>query len=98
MLKAGLNLSHRVLNVGGLSKQRIAHNVRFICPPRLHGDKDKSAGDEEMVLRIESGDASVVGEKWTNALYLAADSDPFALVERAVAAAAAMSGELQTFL
>ena len=60
---------------------------------RLHGHKDKSAGDEEMVLRIESGDSSVVGQKWANALYLAADTDPFALVERAVAAAAAMSGE-----
>ena len=45
-----------------------------------------------MVLRIESGDATVKGEKWANALYLAADMDPFALVERAVAAAAAMSG------
>lgn len=46
-----------------------------------------------MVLRIESGDSNVVGQKWANALYLAADTDPFALVERAVAAAAAMSGE-----
>lgn len=52
----------------------------------------KSAGDDEMVLRIESGDATVMGDKWANALYLAADWDPFALVERAVAAAASMSG------
>jgi len=45
-----------------------------------------------MVLRIESGDAQVSGERWHNCLLLAADMDPFALVERAVAAAAAMSG------
>ena len=47
------------------------------------------------MLRIESGDAEVTGERWQNSLLLAADMDPFALVERAVAAAAAMSGELQ---
>ncbi|CAL8470414.1 g9956 [Coccomyxa elongata] len=61
-------------------------------PKRLDGKKDKSAGDDEIVLRIESGDSSVKGEKWATALYIAADMDPFALVERAVAAAAAMSG------
>lgn len=44
------------------------------------------------MLRIESGDAQVLGERFQNALLLAADMDPFALVERAVAAAAAMSG------
>ncbi len=44
------------------------------------------------MLRIESGDAEVTGERWQNSLLLAADMDPFALVERAVAAAAAMSG------
>ncbi|EIE27114.1 raffinose synthase [Coccomyxa subellipsoidea C-169] len=58
----------------------------------LRGPRRCSAADDEMVLRIESGDANVVGQNWANALYLAADSDPFALVERAVAAAAAMSG------
>ena len=47
------------------------------------------------MLRIESGDAQVLGERFQNALLLAADMDPFALVERAVAAAAAMSGTLE---
>lgn len=47
------------------------------------------------MLRIESGDTGVVGERWNNSLLLAADMDPFALVERAVAAAAAMSGGMQ---
>lgn len=59
----------------------------------MNGEKDKSAGDDELVLRIESGDARVLGKRWANALYLAADWDPFALVERAVAAAASLSGK-----
>lgn len=59
---------------------------------RLNGQLKDAAGDDEMVLRIESGDAKVLGERWQNSLLLAADMDPFALVERAVAAAAAMSG------
>ena len=59
---------------------------------RLNGQLKEAAGDDEIVLRIESGDAQVLGERFHNALLLAADMDPFALVERAVAAAAAMSG------
>ena len=59
---------------------------------RLHGHKDRSAGDDDLVLRIESGDARVLGERWASSLLIAADPDPFALVERAVAAAAALSG------
>ena len=62
---------------------------------RLNGQRDQSAGDDELVLRIESGDARVLGEKWSNSLLLAADWEPFALVERAVAAAAALSGALR---
>ncbi len=62
----------------------------MVC--RLQGQLKHSAGDDEIVLRIESGDAQVSGERWHNCLLLAADMDPFALVERAVAAAAAMSG------
>ena len=59
---------------------------------RLHGNKDKSAGNDDLVLRIESGDARVLGERWASSLLIAADPDPFALAERAVAAAAALSG------
>ncbi len=44
------------------------------------------------MLRIESGDAQVLGQRWHHSLLLAADMDPFALVEGAVAAAATMSG------
>ena len=61
---------------------------------RLNGQRDQCAGDDELVLRVESGDARVLGEKWSNSLLLAADWEPFALVERAVAAAAALSGAL----
>jgi hypothetical protein len=49
--------------------------------------------DDELVLRIESGDARVLGDRWSNTLYLAADWEPFALVDRGVAEAAAISGE-----
>ena len=66
-----------------------------LAPCRFQGDIKQSAGDDEIVLRIESGDAGVMGERWHNSLLLAADMDPFALVERAVAAAAAMSGGLR---
>ncbi len=45
-----------------------------------------------VVLRIESGDESVRGDRWAAALLAAAGPDPFALVERAVARAAALSG------
>ena len=62
------------------------------CACRFQGELKQAAGDDEIVLRIESGDAQVLGQRWQNSLLLAADMDPFALVERAVAAAAAMSG------
>lgn len=45
-----------------------------------------------MILRIESGDVSVLGQRWGQALYLAAGWDPFELVDRAVAGAASLSG------
>lgn len=43
-------------------------------------------------LRIESGNDDVKAERWQHALYIAAGLDPFELVERAVASAAALSG------
>lgn len=62
------------------------------CACRFQGELKQTADDDEIVLRIESGDPQVLGQQWRNSLLLAADMDPFALVERAVAAAAAMSG------
>jgi raffinose synthase len=44
------------------------------------------------MIRIESGDTTVLGSRWGNALYLAAGWDPFQLVDRGIAAAAALSG------
>ena len=41
---------------------------------------------------MESGDPTVLGSKWENSLYIAAGPDPFMLVEKAVAAAAQLSG------
>ncbi len=56
-------------------------------PPRKGID-----GAHGVRLRVESGDASVKETKWERALYVAAGNDPFALLDAAVAKAAAMSG------
>lgn len=45
-----------------------------------------------LYIRMESGDASVQAESWDQALYIAAGSDPFALLGAGIAKAAAMSG------
>ncbi len=47
------------------------------------------------MLRVESGDERVSASSWDAVLYAAVGSDPFALVERGVAAAAALSGGAQ---
>ena len=44
---------------------------------------------------MESGDPTVLGSKWDNSLYVAAGKDPFILIEKAVAAAAQLSGGAQ---
>lgn len=41
---------------------------------------------------MESGDPTVQANLWKNSLYIAAGHDPFVLVEKAVAAAAELSG------
>lgn len=56
-------------------------------PPRKDVDVPHS-----LRLRIESGDASVKASKWEHALYVAAGNDPYALLDVAVAKAAALSG------
>lgn len=47
---------------------------------------------DSLYLRIESGDASAKSDSWDQALYIAAGGDPFALLDTAIAKAAAMSG------
>jgi len=48
--------------------------------------------ENEIVLRIESGDDSVKAMKWNSVLYVAADWDPFQLLDRAIPSAARLSG------
>jgi len=50
------------------------------------------SGEGDLVMRVESGDERVRAPEWRHVLYCAAGSDPFALVERGVAAAARLSG------
>lgn len=51
-----------------------------------------SCTDGKLCLRIESGTADVVADSWRSALLVAAGSEPYELVNRAVAAAARLSG------
>lgn len=48
--------------------------------------------DPGMVLRLESGDENVKGDEWESVLFMAAGWDPFALLDRCIAAAAKLSG------
>lgn len=52
-----------------------------------------SRSDGTLCLRIESGAADVAASSWRSALLVAAGRDPYELVDRAVAAAARLSGE-----
>lgn len=62
-------------------------------PPR---PDNKLPFDETLLyLRMESGDPTVMGSKWPNSVYIAAGPDPFALIEKSVAAAAQLSGGAQ---
>ncbi|KAK9915311.1 hypothetical protein WJX75_007444 [Coccomyxa subellipsoidea] len=56
-------------------------------PPRKGKD-----GSRDVRLRIESGDESVAASQWGGALLVAAGTDPYDLVNSAVAAAAQLSG------
>lgn len=56
-------------------------------PPRKGTDAPHS-----LRLRMESGDSSVKASKWEHALYVAAGNDPYALLDAAIAKAAALSG------
>ncbi|GFR50303.1 hypothetical protein Agub_g12493, partial [Astrephomene gubernaculifera] len=53
----------------------------------------RSEGENgELVLRLESGSPDVTGSRWDSVLYIGASWDPYELVDRGVAAAAALSG------
>lgn len=45
-------------------------------------------------MRVESGARHVLGKDWSNCLMLAAGTEPFALVDRAMALAGRLSGAL----
>ncbi|PRW33710.1 raffinose synthase isoform B [Chlorella sorokiniana] len=55
-------------------------------PPRTYSERGC------LVLRVESGSPSVTAETWPSALLVAAGCDPFELCQRAVRAAARLSG------
>eukprot|EP00803_Ostreobium_quekettii_P005322 evm.model.scf_2114.1 EVM.evm.TU.scf_2114.1 scf_2114:2316-14243(+) len=48
--------------------------------------------ERDLTVRVESGDETVKGSSWQNALYVAASWNPFELVDKAVTAAASISG------
>ncbi|GIM11600.1 hypothetical protein Vretimale_15098 [Volvox reticuliferus] len=63
----------------------------FRCSLRPPSKKSEGANGE-LVLRLESGAPDVKGSRWSSALYIGASWDPYELVNRGVAAAAALSG------
>ncbi|GLC45302.1 hypothetical protein PLESTB_000307100 [Pleodorina starrii] len=54
--------------------------------------KKSEGANGELVLRLESGAPDVKGSRWSSVLYIGASWDPYELVDRGVAAAAALSG------
>ena len=65
------------------------------CMARVMGgrcDRCRHFGDQEVILRVESGDENVKGNKFNSILYVAAGWDPYSLVDRAVISAAKLSG------
>lgn len=77
------------LSAGSLSRARCIKPYRasrVICVCMCRG------AQEELHIRIESGDSSVRGSQWPGALLCAAGWEPFSLVEHAVAVAGSLSG------
>lgn len=66
--------------------------VRALCRRFSEPVTPSSDAEQKLHLRIESGDPSVTDTCWSQALYMAAGWDPYQLVDRAVAGAAAISG------
>eukprot|EP00873_Tetraselmis_striata_P002585 jgi/Tetstr1/422849/TSEL_013640.t1 len=64
----------------------------FRATLRPPGPKCRPEQDNTLNIRIESGDLSVESSSWGAALLVAASWDPYALMEEAVTAAAALSG------
>lgn len=71
--------------------------MQWQLPASLCCRRDNGLPFEEtlLYLRMESGDPTVLGNNWDNSLYIAAGKDPFILIEKAVAAAAQLSGGAQ---
>lgn len=70
-----------------------SRHAKVVCKCRR--DNGLPFDEDLLYLRMESGDPTVLGSKWENSLYIAAGPDPFILVEKAVAAAAQLSGGAQ---
>jgi len=74
-------------HLGDLCRRRLARPP----PPPKKLDKKNSTADD-LLIRVESGSDEVIGSSWGATLLLAAGTDPYALVDAGVAAAAALSG------
>ncbi|GAB4819326.1 hypothetical protein N2152v2_006372 [Parachlorella kessleri] len=55
-------------------------------------DRSRGEGGASLVLRIESGDDTVMADSWPSALYVCAGRDPYEVIERGIATAARLSG------
>lgn len=54
--------------------------------------RDQGASGNLLCVRLDSGNPDITRSSWQGAVYVAAGSDPFKLVDAAVAAAAAVAG------
>jgi hypothetical protein len=55
--------------------------------------RDQPASGNVLSVHFDSGNPDVACSSWQQAVYIAAGSDPYALVDASVAAAAAIAGE-----
>lgn len=62
-----------------------------VSPPALC--RQQPASGNALALHFDSGNPDLLRNSWQQAVYIAAGSDPFALVDASVAAAAAIAGE-----
>ena len=74
-------------SLGGHDPHRITYAI-------LQGAcRSLAAVSDDLVLRIESGDASVLASEWPSALLVASGRNLFQLIRESVAHAARLSGE-----
>ncbi|WIA19946.1 hypothetical protein OEZ85_005830 [Tetradesmus obliquus] len=62
------------------------------CKATLQPAKQQPASGNALALHFDSGNPDLLRNSWQQAVYIAAGSDPFALVDASVAAAAAIAG------